>query len=267
MTFEVKTTFLPRGQCKDVPMTVNPGTLIALFVENQYSGVIAEESVPISIEASFLLHNPCGEGTRLGCPFLGRLSKLGFTVWACCPHVATAVVDSYNTASRFFTLREFTYLTVMMDTMPCTAPRERPHSVGCKRSIDGRRGTATSAHFHRGKSGRSPLRDRFGHSDMQGEASLLSCRWIRQFHWCNLFSVSLTSVTSVLILLFFPFRLQLQHDGETGSDGCQRIHLDEQLCVLPSLGSRVLHETLEGRRRNSICLTRNLPIAVRFALH
>ena len=54
----------------------------------------------------FCVYNACGGGTRsgLGCLMLERLSvdygkksKISFTVW-CCPQVATAVVEPYNTA-------------------------------------------------------------------------------------------------------------------------------------------------------------------------
>ena len=54
----------------------------------------------------FCVYNACGGGTGsgLGCLMLERLSvdygkksKISFTVW-CCPQVATAVVEPYNTA-------------------------------------------------------------------------------------------------------------------------------------------------------------------------
>ena len=53
----------------------------------------------------FCVYNACGGGTGsgLGCLMLERLSvdygkksKISFTVW-CCPQVATAVVEPYNT--------------------------------------------------------------------------------------------------------------------------------------------------------------------------
>jgi len=53
------------------------------------------------------VYNACGGGTGsgLGCLMLERLSvdygkksKISFTVW-CCPQVATAVVEPYNTAT------------------------------------------------------------------------------------------------------------------------------------------------------------------------
>ena len=53
------------------------------------------------------MYNACGGGTGsgLGCLMLERLSvdygkksKISFTVW-CCPQVATAVVEPYNTAT------------------------------------------------------------------------------------------------------------------------------------------------------------------------
>ena len=56
----------------------------------------------------FCVYNACGGGTGsgLGCLMLERLSvdygkksKISFTVW-CCPQVATAVVEPYNTATR-----------------------------------------------------------------------------------------------------------------------------------------------------------------------
>ena len=56
----------------------------------------------------FCVYNACGGGTGsgLGCLMLERLSvdygkksKISFTVW-CCPQVATAVVEPYNTALR-----------------------------------------------------------------------------------------------------------------------------------------------------------------------
>eukprot|EP00439_Symbiodinium_sp_Y106_P016046 s1399_g2.t1 len=62
----------------------------------------------------FCVYNACGGGTGsgLGCLMLERLSvdygkksKISFTVW-CCPQVATAVVEPYNTETRlrFFRL-------------------------------------------------------------------------------------------------------------------------------------------------------------------
>ena len=60
----------------------------------------------------FCVYNACGGGTGsgLGCLMLERLSvdygkksKISFTVW-CCPQVATAVVEPYNTATGWSTL-------------------------------------------------------------------------------------------------------------------------------------------------------------------
>ena len=60
----------------------------------------------------FCVYNACGGGTGsgLGCLMLERLSvdygkksKISFTVW-CCPQVATAVVEPYNTALRLWTV-------------------------------------------------------------------------------------------------------------------------------------------------------------------
>lgn len=57
----------------------------------------------------FCVYNACGGGTGsgLGCLMLERLSvdygkksKISFTVW-CCPQVATAVVEPYNTVLFF----------------------------------------------------------------------------------------------------------------------------------------------------------------------
>ena len=69
----------------------------------------------------FCVYNACGGGTGsgLGCLMLERLSvdygkksKISFTVW-CCPQVATAVVEPYNTVLCVHSLLEHTDVTIM----------------------------------------------------------------------------------------------------------------------------------------------------------
>eukprot|EP00439_Symbiodinium_sp_Y106_P005878 s10743_g1.t1 len=62
-----------------------------------------------------------GTGSGLGCLMLERLSvdygkksKISFTVW-CCPQVATAVVEPYNTVLCVHSLLEHTDVTIMYD--------------------------------------------------------------------------------------------------------------------------------------------------------
>eukprot|EP00439_Symbiodinium_sp_Y106_P025766 s1994_g3.t1 len=71
----------------------------------------------------FCVYNACGGGTGsgLGCLMLERLSvdygkksKISFTVW-CCPQVATAVVEPYNTVLCVHSLLEHTDVTIMYD--------------------------------------------------------------------------------------------------------------------------------------------------------
>eukprot|EP00435_Cladocopium_sp_Y103_P012951 s463_g3.t1 len=72
----------------------------------------------------FCVYNACGGGTGsgLGCLMLERLSvdygkksKISFTVW-CCPQVATAVVEPYNTVLCVHSLLEHTDVTIMYAT-------------------------------------------------------------------------------------------------------------------------------------------------------
>eukprot|EP00913_Durusdinium_trenchii_P009288 g8727.t1 len=74
----------------------------------------------------FCVYNACGGGTGsgLGCLMLERLSvdygkksKISFTVW-CCPQVATAVVEPYNTVLCVHSLLEHTDVTIMYATRP-----------------------------------------------------------------------------------------------------------------------------------------------------
>eukprot|EP00438_Fugacium_kawagutii_P013679 Skav217092 [mRNA] locus=scaffold187:56956:86204:+ [translate_table: standard] len=71
----------------------------------------------------FCVYNACGGGTGsgLGCLMLelqhvivdyGKKSKISFTVW-CCPQVATAVVEPYNTVLCVHSLLEHTDVTIM----------------------------------------------------------------------------------------------------------------------------------------------------------
>ena len=68
-------------------------------------GFVLSLQVAIPGLQGFCVYNACGGGTGsgLGCLMLERLSvdygkksKISFTVW-CCPQVATAVVEPYNT--------------------------------------------------------------------------------------------------------------------------------------------------------------------------
>eukprot|EP00438_Fugacium_kawagutii_P020986 Skav232591 [mRNA] locus=scaffold2040:52364:63503:- [translate_table: standard] len=71
------------------------------------------EAWPNSLQG-FCVYNACGGGTGsgLGCLMLERLSvdygkksKISFTVW-CCPQVATAVVEPYNTVLNLATVQQ-----------------------------------------------------------------------------------------------------------------------------------------------------------------
>ncbi|CAE7376059.1 unnamed protein product [Symbiodinium natans] len=82
----------------------------------------------------FCVYNACGGGTGsgLGCLMLERLSvdygkksKISFTVW-CCPQVATAVVEPYNTVLCVHSLLEHTDVTIMYDN---EAPAQVPEQV------------------------------------------------------------------------------------------------------------------------------------------
>eukprot|EP00439_Symbiodinium_sp_Y106_P075836 s980_g15.t1 len=92
----------------------------------------------------FCVYNACGGGTGsgLGCLMLERLSvdygkksKISFTVW-CCPQVATAVVEPYNTVLCVHSLLEHTDVTIMYDN-------EALYDI-CRRNLDIERPTYTN---------------------------------------------------------------------------------------------------------------------------
>ncbi|KAL9139222.1 alpha tubulin [Amphidinium carterae] len=92
----------------------------------------------------FMVYNACGGGTGsgLGCLILERLSvdygkktKVSFTVW-CCPQVATAVVEPYNTVLCVHSLLEHTDVTIMYDN-------EALYDI-CRRNLDIERPTYTN---------------------------------------------------------------------------------------------------------------------------
>ena len=69
----------------------------------------------------FSVYNACGSGTGSGLSCLtierlyvdyGKKSNISFTVW-CCPLVATAVVEPYNSVLCVHSLREHTDVTIM----------------------------------------------------------------------------------------------------------------------------------------------------------
>jgi tubulin alpha len=83
-----------------------------------------------------------GTGSGLGCLMLERLSvdygkksKISFTVW-CCPQVATAVVEPYNTVLCVHSLLEHTDVTNQVDN-------EALYDI-CRRNLDIERPTYTN---------------------------------------------------------------------------------------------------------------------------
>eukprot|EP00439_Symbiodinium_sp_Y106_P078548 s640_g17.t1 len=91
----------------------------------------------------FCVYNACGGGTGsgLGCLMLERLSvdygkksKISFTVW-CCPQVATAVVEPYNTVLCVHSLLEHTDVTIMYDNEALNLDIERPTYTNLNRLI------------------------------------------------------------------------------------------------------------------------------------
>merc|ERR1712194_629420 len=92
----------------------------------------------------FLVFHATGGGTGSGFTSLlmerlsvdyGKKSKLSFTTWAC-PHVATAVVEPYNTVLCVHSLLEHTDVTIMMDN-------EALYDI-CRRNLDIERPTYTN---------------------------------------------------------------------------------------------------------------------------
>eukprot|EP00438_Fugacium_kawagutii_P011658 Skav217246 [mRNA] locus=scaffold110:324793:328496:- [translate_table: standard] len=65
----------------------------------------------------------------------GKKSKISFTVW-CCPQVATAVVEPYNTVLCVHSLLEHTDVTIMYDN-------EALYDI-CRRNLDIERPTYTN---------------------------------------------------------------------------------------------------------------------------
>eukprot|EP00439_Symbiodinium_sp_Y106_P083082 s260_g22.t2 len=103
----------------------------------------------------FCVYNACGGGTGsgLGCLMLERLSvdygkksKISFTVW-CCPQVATAVVEPYNTVLCVHSLLEHTDVTIMYDNEALYDICRRKlasHWTGHDRNLDIERPTYTN---------------------------------------------------------------------------------------------------------------------------
>eukprot|EP00438_Fugacium_kawagutii_P023025 Skav229902 [mRNA] locus=scaffold2151:426328:503153:- [translate_table: standard] len=107
----------------------------------------------------FCVYNACGGGTGsgLGCLMLERLSvdygkksKISFTVW-CCPQVATAVVEPYNTVLCVHSLLEHTDVTIMYapfvvplaETSRWSKDNEALYDI-CRRNLDIERPTYTN---------------------------------------------------------------------------------------------------------------------------
>ena len=90
--------------------------LLKQYMSEEMSAMLAGTGLQ-----GFCVYNACGGGTGsgLGCLMLERLSvdygkksKISFTVW-CCPQVATAVVEPYNTVLCVHSLLEHTDVTIM----------------------------------------------------------------------------------------------------------------------------------------------------------
>eukprot|EP00435_Cladocopium_sp_Y103_P065798 s91_g27.t2 len=116
------------------------------FARGHYT--IGKEIVDLVLDRirlqGFCVYNACGGGTGsgLGCLMLERLSvdygkksKISFTVW-CCPQVATAVVEPYNTVLCVHSLLEHTDVTIMYDN-------EALYDI-CRRNLDIERPTYTN---------------------------------------------------------------------------------------------------------------------------
>ena len=99
--------------CTGISVWFQTAFLTNLFPCNKKFGLLATALKSFVLRKNlglqgFCVYNACGGGTGsgLGCLMLERLSvdygkksKISFTVW-CCPQVATAVVEPYNTASQ-----------------------------------------------------------------------------------------------------------------------------------------------------------------------